>query len=468
MNMLACWLETWYQIMKKHVDLLHGAILPTMMKLAIPIMATSLLQMAYNLVDMIWLGRVGSGAVAAAGSAGMYIWLSSGIAALAKVGGQVKVGHSLGARKREDGIIYAQTSLQMGIFLGILFGAICLFGARPLILFFQLNSADVIEGAIRYLRICGGGVVFNFIIMIMTGIMMAMGNSTTPFRVTFVGLIVNMVLDPVFIFGIGPVPAMGVTGAAIATLFAQILSAVLMIIAAMKDKQIFSHIKLNGPLHMEYAKTMLRISCPTALQSMIFTGISMIIARLIAGWGDEAIAVQKVGSQIESISWMTADGFAAALSAFIAQNYGANNLKRVRQGYVKAVHLMIVWGCFSTFLLIAFPGEIFKIFITEATVLPLGIDYLRILGCSQLFMCMEITAAGAFSGIGKTIPPSIEGITLTALRIPIAIVLGATALGLNGIWWSISISSILKGIVLLFWFEVVLRRILSKESKLVN
>ncbi len=454
--------------MKKHVDLLHGAILPTMMKLAIPIMATSLLQMAYNLVDMIWLGRIGSGAVAAAGSAGMYIWLSAGIAALAKVGGQVKVGHSLGANKREDAILYAQTSLQMGILLGILFGAICLVGAQPLIYFFKLNNADVMEGAIQYLRICGGGIVFNFMINIMTGIMMAMGNSTTPFRVTFVGLIVNMVLDPLFIFGIGPIPRMGVIGAAIATLLAQILSAVLMITAARKDKQIFSNIKLNSPIHMEYVKTMLRISCPTALQSMMFTGISMIIARLIAGWGDEAIAVQKVGSQIESISWMTADGFAAALGAFIAQNYGANDLKRVRQGYVKAIRLMLIWGCFSTFLLVVFPGEIFRIFITEAKVLPLGIDYLRIIGYSQLFMCMEITAAGAFSGIGKTIPPSVEGVTLTALRIPMAMVLGTTALGLNGIWWSISISSILKGIVLLLWFEIVLRRILSKERVTAN
>ena len=450
--------------MNKKVDLLNGAILPTMTKLALPIMATSLLQMAYNLVDMIWIGRVGSKAVASVGAASMYIWLSMGIVAFAKVGGQVKVGHSLGCGKKDEAITYAQTSLQMGLFLGAIFGTICLLGSPLLIGFFKLNGANVVTSAIHYLRICGGGVIFSFIILILTGIMMAMGNSTTPFFVTCIGLILNIILDPLLIFGFGPIPALGVIGAATATLMAQILSACLIVIAAMKDKQILSHIKIRKKVHIVYVKTMLKISSPTALQSMIFTFISMTIARLIAGWGDEAIAVQKVGSQIESISWMTADGFASALSAFVAQNYGANNLKRVREGYVKAMLLMIIWGVLSSLLLLLFPGPIFKIFIREADILPKGIDYLRILGYSQLFMCMEITAAGAFSGIGKTIPPSVESITLTALRIPMAIVLGATAFGLNGIWWSISISSILKGTVLFLWFEIVFRKILRKEK----
>lgn len=445
--------------MKRKVDLLNGAILPTMMKLAVPIMATSLLQMAYNLVDMIWIGKVGSGAVASVGAAGMYIWLSTGIVAFAKVGGQVKLGHSLGCEKKEEAVLYAQTALQIGVLLGILFGILSIFATSPLISFFHLNGARVVVDAMNYLKICGGGIVFSYLILILTGIMMAMGNSTTPFLVTCVGLVVNMVLDPLFIFGFGKFPAMGVVGAAIATLLAQMLSAILIVIAAAKDTHLLSNIRINSRIHMQYVKTILSISFPVALQSMIFTGISMIIARLISGWGDAAIAVQKVGSQIESISWMTADGFASALSAFVAQNYGANNLKRVREGYVKAMMLIMIWGTFSTILLIVFPEPIFKIFMKEADIVPMGIDYLKILGYSQLFMCMEITAAGAFSGLGRTLPPSIEGISLTALRIPMAVILGATALGLNGVWWSISISSILKGTILFIWFELVFRHL---------
>ena len=115
-------------------------------------------------------------------------------------------------------------------------------------------------------------------------------------------------------------------------------------------------------------------------------------------------------------------------------------------------------------MLIVFPEAIFRIFIPEADVLPMGVDYLKILGVSQLFMCIELTTAGAFSGLGKTIPPSVTSIVLTAARIPMAYALTATALGLNGVWWSITISSILKGVGLTSWFLIYLNRRLHSDQ----
>lgn len=449
---------------KKEVDLLKGPILLTLTRLALPIMATFLLQMAYNLIDMIWIGRVGSGAVAAVGAAGMFLWLGNGFVILARNGGQVKVGHSLGSGEEKEAVIYARTAIQMGIFLGILYGVLCVALRKPMISFYHLTGADVIAGAENYLAITGGGIVFSFMTSILTGIFMAMGNSTVSLKVNTVGLMINMILDPVLIFGLGPFPKMEVVGAALATLTAQIVAAVLMLVAVFRYGGLFQKIKLKERSDWRTVRVMLKIAFPIAVQDVIFAGISMVIARLIADWGDGAVAVQKVGSQIESISWMTADGFAAALGAFIAQNYGARNLERVKKGYQSAMLVVLGWGLFCTFLLVVLPAPIFKIFIQEAEVLPMGIDYLRILGYSQLFMCMEIATTGAFSGIGQTIPPSVEGILLTALRIPAAMVLMDTALGLNGVWWSISISSILKGIVLTVWFLVVLRRLLKREA----
>ena len=114
-------------------------------------------------------------------------------------------------------------------------------------------------------------------------------------------------------------------------------------------------------------------------------------------------------------------------------------------------------GDFCTLLLICCPAPVFQIFITEKDVIPLGVDYLRILGVSQLFMSLEITTAGAFSGYGKTVPPSVISIVFTALRIPLALILVHTTLALNGIWWSITISSILKGVLLFVWFYIFMR-----------
>lgn len=437
--------------MKTRINLLEGKILPALSALALPIMATSLIQMAYNLIDMIWIGKIGASAVASVGAAGMFMWLSNGLATLAKMGGQIKVGHALGAQKKEDATSYAQSSIQMGIVFAIGFGILSVVFADEMIGFFQLNSAQVIQDAKLYLMITCGLVIFSFMNQIFTGILTAMGNSRTSFIATGIGLVLNIVLDPLFIFGFGVIPPMGVAGAAIATVLAQLVVMLLFLYTILRDTVLFCDVHILHSYSSQHTREIFRIGLPSAVQSMLFSGISMVIARLIAGWGDAAVAVQKVGSQIESISWMTAEGYAAALNSFVAQNHGAKNTDRIREGYRLSMIVMLSWGVFCSFVLIVFPQLIFQVFIQEAEVLPMGVDYLRILGVSQLFMCMEITTAGAFSGLGKTLPPSIVSITLTGARIPMAILLGRW-LGLNGVWWAITISSIGKGIVLLGWF----------------
>ena len=443
--------------MKTRINLLEGNILPALSALALPIMATSLIQMAYNLIDMIWIGKNGASAVASVGAAGMFMWLSNGLATLAKMGGQIKVGHALGAQKKEDAASYAQSSIQMGIVFAIGFGILSVVFADEMIGFFQLNSAQVIQDAKLYLMITCGLVIFSFMNQMFTGILTAMGNSRTSFIATGIGLVLNIVLDPLFIFGFGAIPPMGVAGAAIATVLAQLVVMLLFLYTILRDTVLFSNVHILHSYSSQHTMEIFRIGLPSAVQSMLFSGISMVIARLIAGWGDAAVAVQKVGSQIESISWMTAEGYAAALNSFVAQNHGAKNTDRIREGYRLSMIVMLSWGVFCSLVLIVFPQLIFQVFIQEAEVLPMGVDYLRILGASQLFMCMEITTAGAFSGLGKTLPPSIVSITLTGARIPMAILLGRW-LGLNGVWWAITISSIGKGIVLLGWFLKDIKR----------
>lgn len=452
--------------MKTRINLLEGNILPALSALALPIMATSLIQMAYNLIDMIWIGKIGASAVASVGAAGMFMWLSNGLATLAKMGGQIKVGHALGAQKKEDAASYAQSSIQMGIVFAIGFGILSIVFADEMIGFFQLNSAQVIQDAKLYLMITCGLVIFFFMNQIFTGILTAMGNSRTSFIATGIGLVLNIVLDPLFIFGFGAIPPMGVAGAAIATVLAQLVVMLLFLHTILRDTVLFSNVHILHSYSSQHTMEIFRIGLPSAVQSMLFSGISMVIARLIAGWGDAAVAVQKVGSQIESISWMTAEGYAAALNSFVAQNHGAKNTDRIREGYRLSMIVMLSWGVFCSLVLIVFPQLIFQVFIQEAEVLPMGVDYLRILGVSQLFMCMEITTAGAFSGLGKTLPPSIVSITLTGARIPMAILLGRW-LGLNGVWWAITISSIGKGIVLLGWFLKDMKRAGMREVIIV-
>lgn len=445
--------------MKKNIDLLHGPIFTSLTGLALPIMATSLVQMAYNLTDMAWVGRIGSQAVAAVGTAGMYTWLSQGVVMLAKMGGQIKVAQSLGENKPKEAAIYAQGSIQMGIVFALIYGFLAVIGAGPLIGFFGLSDAGTIADAENYLKITCGLILFPYLNSILTGIFTAQGDSKTPFKANVVGLIANMILDPLLIFGMGPFPYMGAAGAAIATVLAQIIVFLVFLAATRKDKSFFQDVHILTKTPKAYLNTMYRLGLPSALQNLLYAGISMVLTRFVAGWGDLAIAAQRVGSQIESISWMTAEGFGAAINSFVGQNYGGRQYGRVKKGYQISTGVMFVWGIFCSFLLIFMAEPIFRLFINEADIIPLGVDYLVILGISQMFMCIELTTVGALSGMGKTFLCSVISITLTSARIPLALILGGSFLGLNGIWWAFTLTTVVKGIVFFICFMNVSRKL---------
>ena len=418
-----------------HVDLLNEAIAPALTRLALPIMATSLVQMLYNLTDMAWIGRLGAGAVTAVGSAGMYTWFSQGFAILARTGGQVKTAHCLGAGENDSAAQYARGALQLGILFAVLYGLVSLFGASRLIGFFKLNSPEVIAQAEWYVRIACGLVIFSYLNAILTGLLTAAGNSRTPFIVNVAGLVFNVVLDPVLIFGIGPFPELGVSGAAAATVTAQALVSLLFFKAVLREKVLFPHLRLWVLVPVKVWREIVRIGVPSAVQNLIYAGISMILTRLITGWGDLAVAAQRVGSQIESVSWMVGDGFSAAVNAFLGQNYGAKRYDRVRRGYFCAIAMTAAWGLCTTFLLIGMARPLFSIFLQEEEVMAIGVNYLRIVGLSQMFMMVEQTSIGAFSGLGRTLYPSIISVTFTSARIPVAVLL-SSVLGLSGIWWA--------------------------------
>ena len=393
----------------------------------------------------------------------MYTWFSQGFAILARTGGQVKTAHCLGAGENDSAAQYARGALQLGILFAVLYGLVSLFGASRLIGFFKLNSPEVIAQAEWYVRIACGLVIFSYLNAILTGLLTAAGNSRTPFIVNVAGLVFNVVLDPVLIFGIGPFPELGVSGAAAATVTAQALVSILFFKAVLREKVLFPHLRLWVLVPVKVWREIVRIGVPSAVQNLIYAGISMILTRLITGWGDLAVAAQRVGSQIESVSWMVGDGFSAAVNAFLGQNYGAKRYDRVRRGYFCAIAMTAAWGLCTTFLLIGMARPLFSIFLQEEEVMAIGVNYLRIVGLSQMFMMVEQTSIGAFSGLGRTLYPSIISVTFTSARIPVAVLL-SSVMGLSGIWWALSISSMVKGCILFVSFVVFLYVFLERKK----
>lgn len=436
-------------------DLTKGSILKKLIILALPIMGTSLIQMAYNLTDMIWVGVLGSSSVTAVGAAGFYTWFAFAFIVIPRIGAEVGVAQSIGRKDVNETKSYIRHSIQMNVIFALLYGIAMIIFREELIGFFNIQSADIVGMAVSYLVIVSFGMVFFFLPPVLTSIFNGHGDSRTPFIINTIGLIANIILDPLLILGVGPFPRMGVAGAAIATISAQFIVTIAFIFTIRIKTDFFNGLNFLQKPDWKHIRKITKLGIPVALQSGAFTFIAMVIARILSGWGPTPIAVQSVGSQIESISWMTAGGFQTALGAFVGQNFGAKKWDRIYKGYFTAISTVAVIGIITSCLLIFFPKPIFSIFIREEDVIKEGIIYLRILGVSQFFMCIEITTAGAFNGLGKTVPPSLVGIVLNSLRIPGAILL-SRYLGLDGVWWSISLSSILKGIILTAWFILFL------------
>ena len=441
-------------------SLTKGPIMKTLVNLAIPIMASSFLATLYNLTDMAWIGLLGSKAVAGVGVGGMFTWLSQGLASMARMGGQVQVAQCLGRKDYDHAHRYAQTAVQLSILMGLFYAIICVLFVHPLVNFFQLSDAESYHAAVSYTLIACGFVVFSFLSLTLIGIYTAQGDSKTPFVANLIGLLINMILDPVLILGPGPFPRLGVTGAAIATVSAQAIVTFVMLIAVKIEKKenALKGLHLFEKMPKKYIQRICQIGVPTALQGMAYCGISMILTRMVSAYGAEAVATQRVGGQIESISWNTSDGFASALNAFVAQNYGAGEYNRIRKGYQVSLCTVGLWGLLVTAIFVCFPGPLASVFFHEPAAIATAIGYLVIIGFSEAFMCVELTTVGALSGLGKTRLCSIISIAFTGARIPLAILL-SRELGLNGIWWALTSTSIIKGIL----FTATFFRVAPKE-----
>ena len=448
---------------KNKYDLTQGNILNKLLVVAMPIMGTQFMQMTYNLTDMFWLGQLSSEAVAASGTVGMYLWLSMAFLMLGRMGAEIGVSQNLGSNEFVLARKYAHSSFWLALFLGILFTATMIIFCKPLIAFFNIREATVVADAELYMSIVALGIPFLFLTNVITGVFNGSGNSKIPFYLNAVGWVINMVLDPILIFTF----EFGIAGAAWASVIAQSTVCITSMVAVryfrsrpLKDFRFFE--KLDKTCYPRIFSWGL----PIAMESLFFTLLSMLVARLVSGWGSDAIAVQRVSSQVESLSWLIAGGFASAVTAFIGQNFGAGRWERIHKGFRIATISMLVWGVFITAVLFFFGGAIFSIFISDPHILELGVVCLQITAACQLTCCIEATTAGCLRGMGKTLPPSIVSITVNALRVPLAYYL-ATTVGLNGIWWAISIGGIARGAILFSYYLWASRKMPLSDAQTV-
>lgn len=431
----------------KNVDLTEGRILKVIMTLALPVIGTSLLQFTYNLVDMIFVGKLGSGALASVGSSSLFINIGYAINALVVIGTGIKVSHAAGKKDKKEASQYINAGLMINFILTLFYGIILFIFGKFFIEFLKLNSKVIEKDAHIYLITYIPVLFFSFFNMLYTRILSSFGNNKISFLISLAGTGLNILLDPLFIY----VFHMGVFGAALATLIATIVMFVLFNLI-FRDILTYSR---EEKIHYQQIKDIIRLGWPTSAQRLLFSLIGVFLAKIVAQFGSDAIAAQKIGLQIESITYMVIGGLNGAIASFTGQNYGAKKFKRIHKGYQSALWVGIGYSLIMAAFFIGIPEKLAAIFVDDLTTIAIAANYLRVVGIVQIFSTVEMISNGTFTGLGLPAIPAFISVVFTAARIPLALVF-IRFWGVNGVWISIALSSLLKGSIsfLVYYFSV--------------
>ncbi|MCL1787468.1 MAG: MATE family efflux transporter, partial [Defluviitaleaceae bacterium] len=298
-------------------DLTQGKIFPTLIRLALPIAGGQVMQMAYNLMDLFWLGRVSGYAVAAAGVAGLFMWLSVGLMLIGRVGAEVGVAQARGKGDAEGAYNHSRVAVYIAAALGVLYGVFLITFRHQLVGFFNFEEAHVAADAVTYTVITAVGIPAIFVTSAVTGAFVSSGNARTPFIISALGLVLNMLLTPALVFGLG----LGVAGAALASVISQLLVLAVMLLALKTFKsrpfetyRLFTKVRIAAVIKdIRHGTGMFKLTLPVCLENTAFPLLTMVTTRFEVQFGAHVMSMSRVGTQVESLSWLVGAGFGAAL-----------------------------------------------------------------------------------------------------------------------------------------------------------
>ncbi len=415
----------------------------TIARVALPAVASSLLMTLFFSVDTFWIGtRVGSAGLAAASTAVFWIWLIVSVAEMVNVGLTAVASRRYGEGRRADAARVAGDALLLSLALGVACTAIGL-PLLPRMFALMHTPPEVSALGVRYLAtyLLGAPLIFGFFAV--DAAFRASGDTRTPLLLLCASVGVTLLLDPVLIVGWGPVPALGMSGAAIATICTRAVAFAIGITIVGRR----GVLRLGAPDWRTLGQVV-RIGLPTAVTGVVFSLIYVAITRTAGQFGTPALAALGIGHRVESWLYMIGVGFGAATAAIVGQNLGAGRTDRAeRSGWI-SVAFCSLFGVVACVVELIFPTQFAAIFSHDPAVIAEGARYLRIAAFSQLGICAEIVLEGALGGAGYTWAPMLTSTALTASRIPLA-VWAAARWGTTGLWWTIALTALGRAVAMM-------------------
>lgn len=435
-------------------DLTTGAIGTHVANLAPFAVMGFAVHVAFEVIDAWWLGRVGDGkaALTALSVSTYVVWSLYGIGHMVEAGGLALVSQAVGAKEPERAKRMATRAL---VAAGLFWVLTVLFYLPAGAWIVRLTGIHGEPGRMAegYLEVVLFGAVTIFGNSALSAVFRSWGDTRTPLILLSGALALNALLDPILIFGWWGGPELGLEGAAWATV---ITRGSMFVVGTM----ILIKRGFLAPLNQQILKRwrpllrLVRIGFPCGLAGILYCVTFFFMTAELAKSGNDAVAAFVVGQKSESISWGILIGLGTVAGSIVGQNIGAGQLERARRGLsiVLQVGILLGFGCAALFYF--FGGGLVQFFAPGSPeIVDLGTQYLTIIAFSQVFLALEIVLDEGLSGSGDTVPPLIIVGSFTLMRVPLALILaGPFGLGVLGVFWAVTISTVVKGILMWFWF----------------
>ncbi len=435
-------------------DFTSGSLVRAVALLSIPMALEMLMQSVFEFADIFFVSRLGSDAVAAVGiGASLLIFVfATGIGLSMAV--TAMVARRIGEKNPEAASAAAWQAILAGLAISIPFAIAGILFA-PDMLRLMGASEEVVEYGATYVAILFGSNITILLLFLINAIFRGAGDAVLAMRALAIANLLNIALDPLFIFGLGPIPAMGITGAAIATALSRATGVAYQLVVLFRGSGRLTIRRATMRTNRKLLRRMLGISGPGILQYLVGSASWIAIIRLVAAFGNEAVAGYTIGVRVVIFAILPAWGMANAAATLTGQNLGAGQPERAAKSvWITAIASAVILAVAGVGLILA-DRAIMRLFTDQAAVIEVGALLLKYLGVSYPFLALGLTMLQAFNGAGDTVTPTwINFFCGWLFQIPVALLLAHTlGLGTEGIFIGVAATEAVYAAVGIAWFR---------------
>lgn len=421
-----------------------------LLRLALPVLASQGLRLAYQWVDALWVRGLGVDATAAVTTSVFVVWCVYALNDVIAIGVTAYASQLLGAGERARAGVVAWRGLRASALLGVGCAVLAALGARSV--FGLMDPAGTTHGSgASYLGIVLLGAPFLMTALTGESIMRAGGDTRTPLRLDLSAVLLNAALDPLLIYGVGPFPRLGVAGAAWATVIAQVVLGCSYLACALRGHPALPIARraAGAPVRLS---ALARVGAPAAAIGLLFSVVYVAFVRAASPFGAAAVAVVGIANRIEALQFVMALSIGWAGAALLGQSLGAGHTARAEEVLRTGQRWGLVLSAVLAALYLAFPAFFLRLFSRDPEVLAVGVPYLRVLALGTVSVGVEIVTAETILGSGHTAMVSWIYTVFSLVRIPLASLVPAwTGGGVVSIAWLVTITCVLRAALMVVW-----------------